>query len=212
VILSRLFQPFRKQEITPLRRIAMVGAIPGEYGRFKLSYSDDALLHSILPFMGEAGIPFAPEEDLQIDIVNIQHEYGGRDFLRESECYDVVLICNIYNPEDDEISPCFSERCIKISPYHFEPGVWQRRALASGAKIVIVNDNSTTLGPAVFLGTGELHRINWSLIPVLMTPDFLKAIAGRTCARHALGRGVRGAAAGLDAQTSPAPALPEYTP
>jgi hypothetical protein len=66
------------------------------------------------------------------DNVDLNH---GRDFLRESKSYNVIVLHDIYNPVDDvdrQKGGIFS-----VSPHH-GPGQWVQKLAASGADYIFV--------------------------------------------------------------------------
>lgn len=162
--LRELFAEYARPQntaLSPLRRFSLVGAHPDRYG-LPSDEPDSWRLELGMQILADCGYPIAP--DFDIDIINIQPVYGGRDFLKETKPTDVVMLCWVFNPLDGaEAIDAYNTPLsgdFMISPTHFLPHSWYSAAQRTDAKIIMVygDDGGTEVGPNRFLPnkTGSL--------------------------------------------------------
>lgn len=136
-------------ELSPLRKVLMVGAIIEESGA--LSDVDRALLEFGIDPLRKAGLPVAPDADIAVEVMNKSDIYGNRDFLDEEGVRaDILMLCNIPHKMDEDdysttmrglrSSLTFGFREIarhELSDRHWDPGLWARKIKETGANVVI---------------------------------------------------------------------------
>ena len=128
----------------------MVGAIidprTGE-----LSQVDMSLLRAGIDPLRNTGLPVAPDEELEVEVMNKADLYGHRDFLQEEGVEaDIVILCNIPHLID-EAEYTSSMVALKsnlsvgfdlianheLSDHHWDRGIWARKLAETGAPVII---------------------------------------------------------------------------
>lgn len=133
----------RQDSPLALRAITLVGG-EGSVG------ADAAHYTIALRALDHLGIPLDP--DFRITVVN--YEKGGKDFLVESPPTDLLITCFINNPTPNWAMPGVN------SPHHYQPGIWWRKAVEAGARVICTSGASPDEigaqdfkdGPYVLLG------------------------------------------------------------
>lgn len=136
-------------EIPALRKVLMVGAIVEADGN--LSLSDRSLLRFGLEPLRTTGLPVAPDEQIEMEVMNKADIFGGRDFLAEEGVQaDVVILCNIPHKMDrfeyDSTHGTLRDSFVmgaehlghhELSSKHWDQGIWARRLKETGAKVIV---------------------------------------------------------------------------
>lgn len=144
------------RESPVLRRVMMVGAVPGS--DYKLGDTDLLLLSRVARNLQTLKIPVASAlkncamrpldhaVNVDLDVVNILPEFGGRDFLEDEATTDLLIFCNIpdYSFEFNRIDSYTMlryerlRRAFMVSAHHENHDAWRRRIDESGAKVVFI--------------------------------------------------------------------------
>ena len=135
-----------------LKKIMMVGAITEDNAEYCLSDSDLGFFARTIRTLYESGMHVHPE--FEIDIVNIDENCGGRDFLRETTPADLVMLCFLFNPSKSYTDSAGYPNMgfYAISDKHYLQNAWNNAALTVDAKVIsIYGDDVTEVGPDAFL-------------------------------------------------------------